>query len=212
MQPILFLNPHKRGRKARRSRKARRAAAIFTNPTKKRRHRKARSFIHRNPLPTPRGIVKSQVMPALHGSIGAIFLSAANGMLIDRLPVPATVKTGVLRDVLKGATAVGIGMLANKLGKREFAHSVAVGAMTMVLTDAARRAMLKFLPTVKLAGIEQELMGFASVESLGGIGNANDPLLALTTDTRLGMTTELAGNDPLLASLGGYDPTTGEYT
>lgn len=222
MPEILFLNPHKRGtkgRKAKRRKSKRRTAApkLFANPVKRRRKRRAgrvRTFAvraRRNPLPMPKNLISGMVIPAAQGAAGAIALSAANGMLIDKLPLPANMKAGVLRDVLKGVTAVGIGMLASKVAASNAAKNIAVGAMTMVITDAARRALIRFAPGVNLAGLEEELMGL-SYETDYSAGIQGDDPLALDYATDPGM----EGDDPLAGlgfhtdpALAGDDPLVG---
>jgi hypothetical protein len=179
MSQVLFLNPHKRGTKARkvkrRAKTKRRTRKLFANPVMPRRKRKARRTrqgyrmarrvgrtMRRNPIKLPRAarpgtVVREQLIPAVQGAVGAIAVSAANGMLIDKLPIPAQYKQGAMRDVLKGLTAVAISVFATKVAKNPTSKNIAVGAMTMVMADAARRLMLKAMPTVTLAGLENEL-------------------------------------------------------
>lgn len=239
MSQVLFLNPHKRGTKGRKAAKRRtkakrRARTLFANPAPapKRRKRRAarkaakRSYrvarrsqrrMRRNPIKLPRvarpgTVVREQVIPALWGAVGAISVSAANGMLIDKLPIPEQYKAGVMRDVLKGLSAVVIAVGAAKIAKSPTSKHIAVGAMTMVLADAARRLMLKHVPTVKLAGLEDELFS-----PLGGLNYWTQPAISgprfSAESGALSMWTQpvagtASGYDPML---GEFDPTTGEY-
>jgi hypothetical protein len=179
MSQVLFLNPHKRGTKARkakarRPKTKRRTRKLFANPALPRPKRKAKRrqgyrmarrvgrTMRRNPIKLPKRampgtVIREQVVPAVWGAVGAIGVSASMGMVIDRLPIPENLRAGPMRDVLKGLTAVGISVLAHNVTKNPTSKHIAVGAMTMVMADAARRLMLQYAPAVKLAGLESEL-------------------------------------------------------
>lgn len=228
MSQMLFLNPHKRGTKKRRSKaktKAKRKSVrtLFANPAAPKRRKKRRAStvasrskrrLRRNPIRIPKKakpgtVIKEQLIPAVHGAMGAIALSAANGMIIDKLPIDEKYKTGPMRDVLKGVSAVGIAVIASKAVNNAMAKNIAVGAMTMVMTDAARRLMLTHAPAVKLAGLEDEL--FSPMNGMGSLGYwtqpASTPALGFdNSGGNLSMYTE-----PVADTASAYDPMLGEY-
>lgn len=153
MQPIIFMNPRRKARKVRaksRRRSKRRAApAVFANPTRRKRRRISmrgiRRRARRNPI-IPTGFVNGQLIPAAQGAAGALALDLALGYL----PIPENFKTGALRHVTKGLLAVGIGMGVEKLTSRAAGRAATLGALTVVLHDAAREGVAAFVPSVKL--------------------------------------------------------------
>lgn len=226
MSKVLFLNPSKRGgklRKARKSKKRKVARKLFANQVKKKKRgglklaRKSSRKLRRNPIRLPKKakpstIIKEQLIPAGLGAVGAVLVSAANGMVIDRLPIPPQYKEGAFRDFLKGATAVAIVVAAAKATNNTNAKAVGVGAMTMVLADATRRAVLKYFPNAKLAGLESELYSPLGVWS-GPMRIPSLAALAAPADDGMGYWTpgypENAGD--FGGSLAGWDPDSGQY-
>lgn len=224
MNQVLFLNPHKRGTKprkakAKRAKSKKRARTLFANPSPpaikaKRRlriARKSRRRLRSNPIRLPKvarpgTVIRDQVIPAMHGTLGALAVSAANGMLIDKLPIPAQYKSGAARDFLKALTAVGVAVVAQKAVKSPTSRNIAIGAMTMVAVDAARRQIIQHAPSVKLAGLESELFTPLAYWTPAGSGSP-----ALTdASAGLGLHVQTAGGIPAM-NLSGYDTATGFY-
>lgn len=150
-------------RARRRKRNPSRAAAYrsvptMANPIKRRRRRRARNPIgsvarrrvnrirrRRNPI----GGVQNLFMSAVTGAAGAIVLDVAFGYL----PIPANLKTGPLKDVVKAIGAVGLTMIASRVVKKSTAEAMGIGALTVIAHDLAKGAIAKFAPSVKMDGM-----------------------------------------------------------
>lgn len=73
------------------------------------------------------------VGPALTGAIGAVAVNT----VIARLPIPAMLNTGRVRYVTQGALAIGLGMLASRMGLGSgVAAKMAEGSLTVTLHQA----------------------------------------------------------------------------
>lgn len=92
------------------------------------------------------GIVDQIIMPAGIGAGGALTLDLIWGYL----PIPAVVKVGPMRHAAKGVGAIGLGMLAGMVLKKDTANALALGAMTVVMYNAAREAVASFAPNIAL--------------------------------------------------------------
>ncbi len=193
MSELLLINPRRRkkarkGKSRRRTaRRARRALpALFgaAAAPKRRRRRKLRSFkvrARRNPI-VPRGLVESQLKPAAIGAAGALANDVLIGYLVGKLP--ASLKTGAMLNVTKAATAVGLGMIAEKAVGRVMARQAAIGALTCVMHDIGREGLKKAMPTVQLGEQLSEVVGWDDVslytqalgEQLNGGAYSSDAL------------------------------------
>lgn len=122
------------------------------------------------------------------GASGALALDIAWGYL----PIPITLKTGMLRHVAKGVGAIALGYLANMVTTRSNAEQMTRGAMTVVIHGAMKEITQQFLPNVPLDG-----MGYYSAGMPAGVGayvngmgayiaseGAPDPYLAADTLTK----------------------------
>lgn len=176
MQPIIFMNPRRKARKARKSRRRSRrsvAAVVHSNPVRRRRRgkrmtlRSVRRGTRRNPL-IPAGFVNGQLIPAAQGAAGALALDLALGYI----PLPEQLKTGMVRHVTKAALAVGIGVAVEKLSNRTAGKAAALGALTVVLHDAAREAVAKAAPSVRLGEYlsDSDLAEYLSGAGMGALG------------------------------------------
>lgn len=165
MQELLIVNPSRRPSKRRKTRKAaspaqKRARAAFaaaararagkrrtkrkasptlsimSNPRKRRTHRRHTHHARRrNPLHLGGGSLKpmSILTPALIGALGAVTVNTVLG----KLPLPAAAMTGKVRYVTQAAAAIGLAMLAKKLGvKGATAVQAAEGSLTVTLHQA----------------------------------------------------------------------------
>lgn len=155
------------------SRKAFRKLGYSRNPAKRR----------RNPITGKLGgIVSNTIMPAAIGAGGALTLDLIWGYL----PIPAVVKVGPMRHAAKGVGAIGLGMLAGMVLKKDTANALALGAMTVVMYNAAREAVASFAPNIALGeylaisgdqlnlGEYMEGIEDQSNDSMDGIGMGSD--------------------------------------
>ncbi len=105
------------------------------------------------------GILKETVIPSAIAAGGALGLDVAMGYL----PIPENLKTGPMRHLVKGAGAIGIGMLAAMFLKPKTAELITTGALTVTLHDAGKEALGRFAPNVRLASNEDDLDDLAFV-------------------------------------------------
>lgn len=162
-------------RKAKRSRS--RAVVAFTNT--RRRPRRA----HRNPrfkLPSVSGI-KHTLMGAGIGAIGAIGLDVGLSYLVPMLPasIQANVSSGWGRNLVRLGGALGMGLLASFVVKKETARAVAAGAATVVSADILKQLANQYLlpathqlGSYEYAGYNPYLTGFRGLGH-GGSGYAS---------------------------------------
>lgn len=168
---------------ARRPRRRRRASSHVTayrrNPIARRASPRRRKTSHlrrykRNPIGLTRGRGNLHIMPLILPAImvggGAVLAELAMGYA----PIPANLKTGILRNGTKALIAVGMGMLVAKFVNRKFGEALAVGGITISAHDAIKDALIQFSPVPNLQFDE-----YVSPMGLGGIGFANPaPTLA----------------------------------
>ncbi len=125
------------------------------------------------------------VQPAFMGAAGALSLDIAWGFL----PIPLNLKTGMMRHVVKGIGALGLGYLVNMVATRKTADEMTKGAMTVVLHGAMREAAQQFMPNVPLDGLGYYSAGApagvaAYVNGLGAyVGSEGAPSPYLAADT-----------------------------
>lgn len=174
-QQLLLINPKKR-RKAKRKKVRTVSRKKITrrrkrNPVMARKRRRIRK---RNP--SARGILNAQVIPAATAAAGAIGLDALLGVL----PVPAMFQTGSMRYLLKGAGAIGLGLLAGTVVKQNTAKELSMGALTVTMHEVYRDLMSKFAPQIPLAGYDSSVMGYYNagypVNGLGYYGGAGSAI------------------------------------
>lgn len=184
----IISNPRRKRRKGRKARKARvgvrrarrtrrtRVLKVASNPKRrKRRSRKAfKGFAKRRRRGgsrsslSVRGVVantKGLVKNAAYAAVGAIGLDLAWAYL----PLPPVLRSGYVRFVTKGAGAVAIGMIAERVVGRDLAAKLALGAMTVVLHEAMRDAIGQFAPGVALNGSDFPSMGYYGSAPVAGL-------------------------------------------
>lgn len=159
------------------SRAAFRKSGYSRNPIRSRRIKRRSNPIAKLGLG---GIVKNTIMPAAVGAGGAITLD----LLWSFLPIPVSIKTGPMRHAAKGVGAIGLGLLAGMLIKKDTANALATGAMTVVMYNAAREAVAQFAPNIALGeymaiesqpvGMGEFLEGHSDGIELDGIGTEID--------------------------------------
>lgn len=151
---LVALNRSKRRRSNPSRAAAYRQVATMSNPIKRRRRRRnplstvARRRVARRRNPINGGISR-MVMPAVTGAAGALALDVAFGYL----PIPATLKAGPLRHIVKAAGAIGLSIIAGKVVKKSTAEAMGIGALTVIAHDMAKEAVTKFAPQVKMDGV-----------------------------------------------------------
>lgn len=138
-------------RRRRRVAKRRAAPTVFrTNPVRHRRRR--RSGYRRNP--TAHGAaghlrLASLIMPAASIGLGAIGSELAMGYL----PLPANLKTGVMRHITKGAISLAAGAAIAQFVNRKVGEAFALGGLTIAFHDAFKDAIIQFMPTAQFGGM-----------------------------------------------------------
>lgn len=155
-------NPRKRKSAKRRSRPST-ALTIMANPRKRRSSVAKRVHHRRRRNPISIGLSKNKIMgiltPALIGALGA----TAVNTILARLPIPAVAMTGKARYLTQAAAAIGLSMIASKMGvKGSTATQLAEGSLTVTLhqaiTDVAQSAGMNlsgmgyYLPGVGVRG------------------------------------------------------------
>ena len=151
---MLIMNPAKRKRrkktvKKRRKVPARRTSSVKRSKSVTRRYRK-------NPARRSKMKVGNMMTTALIPS--AIAAGGAIGLdvIMGYLPVPDNLKTGPMRHLVKGAGAIGMGMLAGMFLKPKTAELVTVGALTVVMHNAGKEMVQNFAPNIKLGSVEDD--------------------------------------------------------
>lgn len=179
MAQLMLINPARRPSKRRKSRtgrkaspaqlralaKARRArAGLSANPSPRRRRRHSlravarstRRRARRNPIGM--GGIMGMFTGAVWGAGGAVAVNYAYNML----PLPATMKTGMMGTASKFGLAIALGMLGKSFLGRN-AGKMAEGAMTV----AAYEALQSMLP-VSAGGTSVAGLGYMSPGMVAG--------------------------------------------
>lgn len=177
MAQLMLINPSKRPSKRRRKASPaqlralaagrRKRSGLAANPAPRRRRRpslravarSSRRRVRRNPVGM--GGIMGNVMSAVQGAGGAVLV----GMAYNMLPLPATMKVGMMGTVSKMGLAVALGMLGKPVLGRA-AGKMAEGAMTV----AAYEALQTMLP-VTMGGSSVAGLGYMSPGMIAG-GNA----------------------------------------
>ena len=166
MAQLMLINPAKRPSKRRKAspaqlralakgRATRKRNALASNPAPRRRRRSLRAVSHttsrrrrarRNPIGM--GGLMGNLTSAVWGAGGAIAVNAAFNML----PLPATMKTGMMGTVSKLGLAVAVGMLGKSMLGRN-AGKMAEGAMTVIAFDALQAMLPASVGGSSVAGL-----------------------------------------------------------
>lgn len=134
--------------KRKRKYKTRAVARVRRKSNPSVRARRSRRYRH-NPMRmnSMTGFTKHTLMPSVVGAAGALGLDVILGFL----PIPVQFKTGPMRAIVKIAGAVGVGILASNFMKRETAHQIAAGAITVTLYDVMKGYLQQAMPTLPLS-------------------------------------------------------------
>jgi hypothetical protein len=167
MAELLLVNPRRRKRKpAKRRSKARsyhiRRSARRHNPVRRlkrrksvrkyvarrahrrpiRHHRKRRSY-RRNPLSMPSfGGIGGTVIDSGKGALGAL----ANDALMTYIPLPLSLKTGMLGQLARTAMAFVLGWGTSMVGGRSLGAAFTRGALTVQIYALAKPMVTQFVP------------------------------------------------------------------
>lgn len=171
-------------RRRRRS-SARRAAplVVVRNPVRRRRRRAvARRSFARNPAPRRRAVRRTRTVrryrrnPSARAgamSIGKFLLPAAGigagavgtEMLMAMIPIPASFKTGIMRNVTKATLGIAIGMLLGKVFRQKrLGNFFALGAVAIAVHDGLKDFIVGANPKI---GFGQYLPGGPMRSSIG---------------------------------------------
>lgn len=157
------------------NRRARRAAnpSSAARPARRSKRRSSSRAVtvyrrRRNPIGGGRGFafdkfLGATLMPAAAGGAGALALD----VLLGVLPLPAALKSGMMRPVVRIGGSLGLGALAGMLGGRKLGEQVAAGALTVVMYDTMRALMPRILPNVPLAANDLELAYYQAGQEVG---------------------------------------------
>ena len=187
MSELVLINPRRRGsrkrkmtakqrqffgpRPKRRKFKARvrraRARTLMALPKKRRRVARYR----RNPIGgfSVKNFAKDTLIPSGIGAAGALGLD----LLLGFLPLPAAIKTGPMRPLVKLVGAVGLGMVAGMVGSRKMAEQVTAGAVTVVLYDTIKGFAQKQFPTLPLSDADYSLEYINPAQVVDGMSDTD---------------------------------------
>lgn len=188
------VNTMARSRIRRRRRSTSRAVSVYRpNPIRRRRRRATRHMTtyRRNPIRRARSVSRARprrhlrrykrnpigmtrgrgnlhiipmILPAIMVGAGAVGAE----LVLGYAPLPANLKTGMLRNVTKALIGVGMGMLVAKFINRKFGEAVAIGSITISAHDAIKDAIIQFSPIQPVSFDE-----YVSPTGLDGMGFAN---------------------------------------
>lgn len=112
----------------------------------RRRRTTSHSRRRRNPI-GGRGIVNGILMPSAIMAAGGLALDVVFGML----PLPAMITGNAgINAVAKGASAIGLGMLAEKVASKRTGELIALGGVTIALYDIMRQGLTTMAPNLTL--------------------------------------------------------------
>lgn len=141
MAELMLVNPRKR-RKSRKTTSKRRSVASRAVATVRASARRIGRRYRRNPIASRGGAAGNAMEQFKAGAIGAAGALAVD-VAMQKLPIPANLKTGTAAPIVKGLVGIGIGMLVAKVGKNKaLGHKLAQGAVTVSLYNAGHE-MLK---------------------------------------------------------------------
>lgn len=181
MSEILLVNPRRRRRKKATTRRRKRRPStrrlsrnpVASNPRRRRRRRVARRrnpirrrrrsrSRRRNPVGFKQNAIKSQVTTAATGALGALGLDVA----LAYIPIPAMMKAGIPGKIMKGAAAIGLGLVAHRFLNVTAANAARLseGALTVQFHGIGRELLGQFAPGVAMSAYindEMDQLGYA---------------------------------------------------
>jgi len=128
---------------------------------------------HKNPmlgLGSMKAFTRETLMPSLIGGAGALGLDVVLGVL----PLPDNFKAGPLRPVTRLGGAIALGLAASMVLKRQTAHQMLAGAITVTLYDTMKSYLSQ------LAGGKIPGLGVYEIPGIGLYEVAAAPQLGYT--------------------------------
>lgn len=212
-----FLKGGGGNRKARRASTSRRRAptrqvALFTaNPTPKRR-RPRRAAAKRSAGKTRRyrrnpsgrkmlGGIGSLLMPAAGVAGGAVGIE----ILMGYIPFPAAWKSGLMRQVTKGALGVAVGYGVGKfLKQKKLGFYLMAGALVIAVHDGIKEVLTARAPAIAGRGAFGQYVNGPRRQFAGrGMGYVNPARVATMGQYVAPLASQFAGDAPLFARPGG---------
>ena len=175
MSELLLINPRKRTRSAAQKAATRRMVAANRSRKSPTRKRSTKTVIVQAARRTRRAAhsaarhirrrLRSKGARASMGSIGHMvkggLIGGAGAVLVDvlasKLPIPATMQTGVAGAATRVALAIGAGMLLGKVMNKATAHQLAAGSITVTGYNLIK----------SLVG---PMIGLSAVTDINGVG------------------------------------------
>lgn len=162
MAQLLMVNPRKRRKSPVKRRRTTTKAVARPAPRRRRRRAPARAkrVYRRNPIARGNNIV-TQVKNSAIGAAGALGVDIA----FAKLPIPDTMRSGMMAPAARGLVSLGIGMLVGKVMKnKRLGTQLAEGGITVALHDLMKSQITKVMP---LNGFDDGLLGYPSDGLLG---------------------------------------------
>jgi hypothetical protein len=160
---VFRANPRRRVRHRRR----RSVVRYLTNPVRRHRrtHRVRRMRFRRNPIGTGLSL-RTMLIPAVGIGIGAV----GSEVVMGYLPLPASLKTGVMRHVTKGVVSVAAGIvLARFLKMKRLGEAFALGGIAIAAHDAVKEFIVARAPNVQFGDYGM----YMPSRRMGGFGYVN---------------------------------------
>lgn len=167
-------NPVRRPRRRRRSSVATyRRNPIRRNPARSRKRHLRR--YKRNPIGLTRGKGNLHIMPMIIPAIMVGAGAVGAELILGYAPIPANMKTGMLRHAVKALVGVGLGMAVAKFFNKRAGEALAVGAITISSHDAIKDTLIQFSPaTLQFDGMNEYVPGLNEyVPGMAGLGFQN---------------------------------------
>jgi len=166
-------NPHRRHRnpESRRYNPHRR----HRNPESHRERRHYRR--HRNPIDSIAGEVKSMLVPAGIGAVGAVGLNVA----LAYLPIPTSLQSGYGQILVSAAGAAGLGIIAGMIAGKRIGTAVGVGGLVVTGVQLLNQVLG---PTI--GGSVKGLSGLADFSDFRGTGAYMAPQMGRLGGPRMG--------------------------
>lgn len=121
----------------------------FTAAPRGRANTRRRNPIRRRRNPLTKAGIMGMVRQAAMAATGAVALDYAWA----NLPIPTEWKVGGLKHAVKGAGAIVLGLLAEKVVNKRTAETMTIGALTVIAHDAMREILGTVAPGVALDGM-----------------------------------------------------------
>ena len=174
MSELLLINPRRKRRAG--AKRRTRTTKMRRNPIRRHRRRVTRlrdspkrhrrvSRMRHNPIIRRRkrgssrggsmnmgGFLKHTLMPSAIGAGGALGVDLLLGFAAPMLPAMLT--TPAIKPFVRLAAAIGLGLVAGKVGGRAMGEKVTAGAVTVIVYDTVKGFLQTAMPTLPLSGMD----------------------------------------------------------